>query len=95
MTLMIIGFLTLALVGLWLRAEETRDTPSGGGAGRTGAHLPIFGLLTLAPLGCETRAQPWKARTQTAAGCQGAPSRARKEGWQAERDLGSLLRRLL
>lgn len=48
-----------------------------------------------APLGCETRAQPWKGRMQTPGGCQGAPSGARKESWKAERNLGSLLRRLL
>lgn len=47
MTLMIIACLTLALIGLWLHTKETRDTPPGGGAGRTGAHLPISGLLTL------------------------------------------------
>lgn len=47
MTLMIIGCLTLALIGLWLHTKETRDTTPGGGAGRTGAHLPISGLPTL------------------------------------------------
>lgn len=47
MTLMIIGCLTLALMGLWLHTKETRDTTPGGGAGRTGAHLPISGLPTL------------------------------------------------
>lgn len=47
MTIMIIGCLTLALIGLWLHTKESRDTPPGGGAGRTGAHLPISGLPTL------------------------------------------------
>lgn len=90
MTLMIIGCLALALLGLWLHTKETWDSPSAGGAGCPSAHSPIAGLLALPQLpNCRSTLEGEDANTR------GAANVLSQELGNKVGNLSSLLRRLL